>query len=275
VESSGSVRGAGGEIHYEYLGRRERPPVVFFNALNQTVRSWHQYIGPIAEQADVLLWDYPGVGASPAWARTPTFEQLADGLHEITRALGLHGGPVRLLGICFGAGPALEFLRRYREQVDKVVLSGAMLTWEEAYASQRMIDRRLLAEGRVGEAAELFFAHFFSSGFQQAVGADPEHRAALLRKIAASANEMTDRLIGAQLDHLKEVERHHEELAELDVPVKLIAGEQDLVTPPYVQRKILGLLPNASYVEYPGAGHLLYVEEGLRFFTDALEFLSS
>lgn len=272
---SGTVRAAGGELHYEYFGTRERPPVVIFNAVNQTARSWHPHMAGIAAFTDVLLWDYPGVGDSPRWERTPTLEDLAEGLHTITQALGLNDSSLRVLAICFGSGPALEFLRRHHVQVKKVVLSGAMLTWEEAYANQRSFDGKLLADGRIDDAVEHFFAYFFSGGFQQAIDADPEHKAALLRKIKASANEMTEHLLGAQVEYLKGVERLYGDFAALDVPVKLIAGEQDQVTPTYVQRKLLGLLPNASYTEYPGAGHLLYVEEGTRFFTDALTFLLS
>jgi 3-oxoadipate enol-lactonase len=272
---AGTVRAAGGELHYEYFGTRERPPVVVFNAVNQTARSWHQHLAGIAAWTDVLLWDYPGVGDSPRWDRTPTFEELAEGLHAITQELGLTGPSLRLLAICFGSGPALEFLRRHRAQVEKVVLSGALLTWEEAYANQRQFDRKLLAPGRHDEALEHFFAYSFSARFQQAIDADPEHKAALFRKIKATANEMTEHLLGAQVAYLQGVERYYPDFAALDVPVRLIAGEQDMVTPTYVQRKLLHLLPNASYTEYPGAGHLLYVEEGTRFFTDALTFLLS
>jgi 3-oxoadipate enol-lactonase len=270
---SGNVRVAGGELHYEYVGTRERPPVVIFNGINQTVESWRQHVDAIAAWTDLLLWDYPGMGGSPSWGRTPTFEDLADGLHAITRALDLDGGSLRLLAICFGSGPALEFLRRHREQVAKVVLSGAMLTWEESYANQRTCERRLLAENRLDEGAEHFYAYFFSGGFQRAMDANPERKAALLQKIKDGASEMTDRLIVAQLEYLREVEHRHADFAALDVPVKLIAGEHDMIVPTYIQRKILGLLPKASYAEYPGAGHLLYVEAGERFFTDALSFL--
>ncbi len=270
---SGNVRAAGGELHYEYLGTRERPPVVLFNGVNQTIQSWRQHVDPLAAWTDLLLWDYPGMGGSPRWERPPTFEDLADGLHAIARELDLDGGSLRLLAICFGSGPALEFLRRYPEQVAKVVLSGAMLTWEEAYANQRIYERRFLAERRFDEGAEYFYAYFFSSAFQRVMDADQARKAALLERIKAGASEMTDRLIAAQIDYLREVERRHADFAALDVPVKLIAGEQDFITPTYVQRKILGLLPKASYTEYPGAGHLLYVEAGERFFTDALSFL--
>lgn len=272
---SGTVRAAGGELHYEYFGTRERPPVVIFNAVNQTARSWHPHMAGIAAWTDVLLWDYPGIGDSPRWERTPTFEELAEGLHAITQTLALPDPSLRLLAICFGSGPALEFLRRHRAQVEKVILSGAILTWEEAYANQRSFDSKLLMAGRLNDALEHFYAYFFSGGFQRTVDADPDHKAALFRKIMATANEMTQHLLGAQVEYLKDVERHYSEFAALDVPVKLIAGEQDMITPTYVQRKILRLLPNASYTEYPGAGHLLYVEEGTRFFTDALSFLLS
>lgn len=268
---AGTVAGVQGSISYQYFGQGERPLIVPVNALNQRMASWHRYLPRMLERGDVLLWDYPVYEDTPREAYT--VEGFADDLAALLEALGLGGRPLHLLAVCFGSGPAIEFMRRHRAVVRRAVFSGTILTWEESYANQRNVERSLYRDGNLDAIADLFFAYCFSSGFQRMVVSVPPHRSAFVRRIRATVGEPSRLLLESQLDFLQRVEQYHGDYASTDVPIKLLMGQEDMTTPVYVQRKVLALVPGVAYDEYPGAGHLLYVEIEQRFFDDALSFL--
>jgi pimeloyl-ACP methyl ester carboxylesterase len=49
-------------------------------------------------------------------------------------------------------------------------------------------------------------------------------------------------------------------LPQIRVPTVVVVGEQDTLTPPALSEKMAGLIPGASLVKIPGAGHLTPME---------------
>lgn len=63
------------------------------------------------------------------------------------------------------------------------------------------------------------------------------------------------------------------ELSRIRQPTLVIAGTADSYTPPDWQREIAASLPNATYVEIPGAGHLALISRAETFNQVVLEWL--
>ena len=63
------------------------------------------------------------------------------------------------------------------------------------------------------------------------------------------------------------------ELSRIHQPTLLIAGTADSYTPPDWQREIAATLPDATYVEIPGAGHLALISRAETFNQVVLEWL--
>lgn len=61
---------------------------------------------------------------------------------------------------------------------------------------------------------------------------------------------------------------------ELDLPILLISGRQDLIWPPSVLHELCDLLPNARIVEID-SGHSPYFENAAAFNVEVTEFLTS
>jgi pimeloyl-ACP methyl ester carboxylesterase len=53
------------------------------------------------------------------------------------------------------------------------------------------------------------------------------------------------------------LEDNERQLGELDLPVRILWGAEDTWIPPEIGRRFAGLVPGASLVEVPSAGHLL------------------
>jgi len=63
-------------------------------------------------------------------------------------------------------------------------------------------------------------------------------------------------------------------LANIHVPTLLIAGEHDRNAPPSVMKKMAAAIPNCSYLEMKGVGHLQNLEAPDDFDGLLLNFLS-
>jgi 3-oxoadipate enol-lactonase len=276
-DRTGHVAAEGGAgIHYQYFGSGGRPTVVLFNGANQTAAAWHRHLSHLIGKVDVLVWDYRGQGGSTGpQSEEDSFARFADDLRAVVDTLGLPPGSLDLLAVCYGGGPAAEFLLRHRPMVRRALFSGAVLTREEAYVNQRIFDQKLNRAGLAALNAECFFAYALNGMFQRLVGAAPDHKAALLRRIEETMNQTADRAIDVQLRFLAGADARAAAYAAVDLPIHVIAGEEDQMTPTFMQRRIPALFPRCTYAEQPRLGHLLYVENPHGFFADALAFFSA
>ena len=64
-------------------------------------------------------------------------------------------------------------------------------------------------------------------------------------------------------------------LGDIEIPAVCICGSEDLSTPPSAVRSLAQRLPDATYVEIPGAGHLTAVERPAEFGKIVSRFLES
>ena len=68
-------------------------------------------------------------------------------------------------------------------------------------------------------------------------------------------------------------EMTEEKLAQLKVPVLLIAGAADLSTPPSISRVLQSKIPNSELVVAPESGHSVYWEQPEVFNKAVLDFI--
>jgi pimeloyl-ACP methyl ester carboxylesterase len=62
-------------------------------------------------------------------------------------------------------------------------------------------------------------------------------------------------------------------IAESDVPVLLLVGEHDAVTPPHIVEKAAGKVRGARFQVLPNAGHSSYFEQAAAFNAAVLAYL--
>ena len=94
------------ELHRRGRGR----PLLLVHGLGGSVRSWDCIADPLARERELLLFDLPGHGASPAEADSGTFNGLARSLSELIATEGLRG--VDMVGTSMGARLVLDMAHR-------------------------------------------------------------------------------------------------------------------------------------------------------------------
>ena len=162
-------------------------------------------------------------------------------------------------GVSMGGYAALAFLRKYPDRVAGLVLADTRSGADDAAA----LDRRYsAATGPIGgdiAAGADAIAPLIADG-------TPDEVRDELARIAAGVPAPTigwaQRAMAARPDS-------SEILAATHVPVLVIVGELDAITPPAVARQMAALAPEAELVELPGVGHLSPAEDPAGF-ADAL-----
>ncbi len=111
---------AGGyNIHYVDVGSGK--PVVLIPGAFSTYRVWNLLLPKLSQQFRVIAIDYVGVGDSdkPGSEFDYSVRSQADVIADLIRSLDL--GKVRLVGVSYGSGIALNIAGRYPGLVEKVV----------------------------------------------------------------------------------------------------------------------------------------------------------
>ena len=137
---SGFVHADGHDIWYEYFGDGRREAVALLNGLAMSTRAWYGFLPLLADEYDVLLYDYPGQGESSKPDEPTSITRIAQYLDMIMDELGI--ARVHSMGISYGGFIALEFARLYPERLHTLILSGILASREKLFSMYQDISLR-------------------------------------------------------------------------------------------------------------------------------------
>ncbi|WP_251054018.1 alpha/beta fold hydrolase [Streptomyces sp. ISL-66] len=293
--TSGTARAEDGtSLHYEVdelpeEGKRRRlrrkapapPTVVFCHGYCLAQDSWHFQRAALRGLVRAVYWDQrshgrSGRGLAQAQGEPVTFEQLGRDLRAVIDAAAPEG-PLILVGHSMGGmtvmGLADQFPELVRDRVAGVVLVGTSSgrLHEVTYglpsvgfgAVRRLLPGVLRALGSQVELVEKgrrATADLFASMVKMYSFASPD--------VDPGVARFAERLIeGTPIDVVAEFYpafQTHDKTAVLqrfaDIPVTVIAGDRDMVTPPGHSQAIKDALPSAELVVLESAGHLMMLE---------------
>lgn len=212
--SKGYCATSAGQVHYCVTPRRDGGLVAF---LHQTASSSAMYAGVMTELADsvgCVALDTPGFGESFTPAVPPTIADYAAALHEALQRLGVN--ECCLFGHHTGAAIAVQIAHTHPNLVRKLILCGPPLLNSSQIESlkQGLPPFEIQADGQ----------HLVRV-WERLRRRDPElslditHRETLLTLVAGTAAAHTYRAVFSY--------DFAAQLAELDLPILVMAGEDD------------------------------------------------
>ena len=217
-----------------------RPTVLLLHAFPLDARMWDgQRAALEAAGHRIVAPDLPGPVPElgfDVWAR---------------RVLGLVDGAFVPVGCSMGGYLAFELWRQARERIPALALVDTRATPDTPEQREARNDAiRLL--GEAGRAAfwDDLAPRLFAAGFDTAV----EARA---REIALE--QPLTGLVAAQ-ETIRDRPDSRPTLATIDVPVLVLVGEEDGMTPPADAEAMAAAVDGARLVRIPGAGHLSPLE---------------
>lgn len=207
--------------------------LVFVPALGSDARSWR----PVAD----ILGDK--VSSVVVRADGSSIEAMADHV--------LEQSPLEffLVGNSMGGYVSLEIALRKTGRVRGLALLNSSAV--AADSDRRANSRRLVEKARAGE---------FDQAVTMISDAVAPHRPDVAELAATMARDLGDEVFIAQQTAVSNRRDRRVELATLDVPTLVIAGEHDAITPVALGSEVADSVPGAELVVLPGVGHLSTLE---------------
>jgi len=237
--------------------------VLFLHGLGHSRIAWDRQLEDLSDRWRCVAWDLPGFGASEP-LEDMTFPAIANAAIALLDRLGADSA--HLVGLSFGGQHALHVALDHPERVRSLVLADTSPVFGlDGTTREEWIDQRLepLRAGLTpADIAESVMIGVSGPGFS---GPDFDLAVAAMERLTPGAYEDAVRCLP---DH-----DVRDALATIGVPTLVVVGELDPSTPPNVARLLAAGIPNASFVEMSGIGHLTPNEAPQEFNRLVREFL--
>ncbi len=251
-------------IAYDFVGAG--PPVLFLHGIGGNRTNWREQLLACAGQYRAMAWDARGYGQSDDYAGPLDFASFAD---DVIRLLDhLEIAKIPIVGLSMGGRIAQDLYFRYPGRVAALVLCDSFPGTTPTLPPQEredFIDLRkgpLVAGKSLREMAGPLVKTLLSAD------AAPAHRRQLAASIEALHRESYIKTIEATMRYDRPVD-----IATISVPVQLIYGAEDRLTPPAIGRAMAETIPGARLAVIEGAGHLANMERTEAFNEVLLDFL--
>lgn len=257
----------GTSLAYNVVGHGEA--LVFANGYTTSNFFWRDIHDHLRTQAKLVTWDYKGHGRSaPAETTDGTsMRALVDDMARVMDAAGVERAT--LLGFSMGSQVILEAWRHFPERIR------GMVSVLGPY--QSMLDTAIHPRigGSIHQALRLTGPRSFSLLHHGAYGVlrlPQAHR--LGRKLRIAGSAAPDEDLTTYIRHFGQIhpptvreiglaaQGHSAEdlLYSIDVPVLIVAGSEDLFSPPHLGEMMHARLPDSELITVPGATHMGLVE---------------
>ena len=251
----GVARVNGCELYYEQFGAGE--PILFMHGgLGLDLTSLRPYHDPLADSARLVYYDHRWCGRSGRVGE-PDHAMWQDDAAGLLDALAIERATI--YGHSYGAWLALGFALRYPQRVRRLVLCGASPAFDYApdlarferthpaalnaltasFAQPPATDRELAALWT--KILPMYF-----------VGPVPPDLAARCHASAGGYARGSQALAGFTL-----VDR----LGELRMPIDILTGSHDFITPIAQAQRLAALAPNVRVTEFAHSGHFPFIEQ--------------
>ena len=267
----------GVRLHVEQTGDPDAPlTVIYVHGFTVTQECWWFQRRDLSDLGRSVFYDQRSHGRSErADARSCTIQQLGDDLHSVLDQCAPHG-PVVLLGHSMGGMTIMALAEKHPELFGERVTGVALLATSSgematvtmglpALASKVLLRlvplapqagrRARIIEQRRREDTDI--GYVLTDRIAYGERSSPALVGLMQRMIAQCSIEAFTAFLPTFYDH-----NRREALAGLSsVPVLVLVGAADLLTPYEHNRAIADALTESTFALVPGAGHMVILEE--------------
>jgi pimeloyl-ACP methyl ester carboxylesterase len=232
--------------------------VLLIAGLSDPAEAWTEQLEGLSGSWRVTAYDNRGSGRTPLPDGPMTTATMADDAAAVIRAVGADS--VHVCGFSGGSAIAQELALRYPDAVRSLVL---MSTYAEpdAYFRATFESWRRLARNASDERAMLedFFLWIYTAR-AHASGLVAQ----LIDETLAFPHPQSTEAFLAQIDALVN-HSAYDRLPQIDVPTLVLAGGDDITTPPRLGRIVADRIPGARFEVMPGEAHQPFQESPVAF----------
>lgn len=255
-------------LHYDTIGPRDRPPLLFLHGFMGRGADWSHVAESIRDDAFCLMVDLPGHGASvglpkSAYAMDAAVRQLV----EVLEAENISACTV--VGYSMGGRTALHLACDHPERCRQLVLESSSPGLDTA--AQRA-DRRRVDRSRARQITgdfEAFLHDWYRMPLFESLAQHHLIEAMVERRRSNVPAELAQSLHGMGTGAQRSL---WERLSTLRIPTLAVTGALD---DKYcgVTRRMAALAPHLRSIIVPGAGHSVHAERPDAFITHLRRFI--
>jgi pimeloyl-ACP methyl ester carboxylesterase len=251
-------------LHVEEQG--DGAPLLLVEGLGQSMWAWREQVPVLAERFRTIAFDTRGTGRSPVPDEPYWIPDLADDAAAV-----LDGRAAHVVALSMGGYVSLTLALARPELVRSLVLVGTGAGGPERVPRPDHVREAFAAAQGLPleEYGRATMPYTFAAGWPER---NPERFEEILR---ARLEHPTP--YGTIDTHMAACYRYYDEgcpVERIDAPALVVHGDEDLIVPVDNGRMLAARLPNARYVELPGRGHNVPLEDPGTFNRLVLDFLT-
>jgi 2-succinyl-6-hydroxy-2,4-cyclohexadiene-1-carboxylate synthase len=248
-------------LHVEVTGSGSRLALV--HGFTQSGRTWGPAGEELGRRYQIVALDAPGHGRSSSVAA-----DLPGGADLMADALSAHGGPAAWIGYSMGGRFALHVALRHPRLVEKLVLVSTTAGLDDPAERQaRRESDEALADRVEAEGVEPFLRWWLA---QPLFATLPDPLAQVETRLDGSAAGLAESLRRAGTGTQDPLWEH---LADLEMPVLVVAGELDTKYRALADRLHGAIGSNSTVAVIEGAGHACHLEKPVEFVQTVCDWL--
>lgn len=246
-------------LYYKDSGKGVPLTLLHSFPLDHTI--WLDLVPDLEDTCRIVLPDLRGHGLSPVPEGPYSMKAMAEDVVALLDNLGIE--KTVLAGNSMGGYVALAFARYFPQR-----LSALALVASHAYADS--VEKKKLRISSIAQIEKEGVIPFFS-GMPEKLSYNREV-ANFSRDIISRANR--DGVIGTQAAMAQRPDSI-DLLSGLDVPIMIIAGQNDQLIPIETSRNMAQEIKGSGLIEIPGAGHLPMLDNSTETAAALLSFIKS
>jgi 3-oxoadipate enol-lactonase len=251
--------------YYDDKGPKNGVPIIFIHGFPFDSSTWQSQVNVIPERFRTITYDVRGHGQSEAGPTPYSLEFFVDDLFALIKKLELDQ-PI-LCGLSMGGYIALRAFERWPALFRALILCD---TRSEGDSNQAKINRanaiKTIREFGTTQFAEDSVKNLFWEGNANNRIAEIKNVKEIIEKTSPDVICATSMALAARTDTT-------EVLADIKVPVLIIVGEHDKITPPIASESLHEVIKDSELVVIKNAGHLSNLENPLDFNEALVGFL--
>ncbi|MBT06781.1 MAG: alpha/beta hydrolase [Rhodospirillaceae bacterium] len=239
-------------IHFSKLGNG--PPIVFLHGIGGNRTNWTAQQLRMSSTYTTIAWDARGYGKSDDYEGPLCFHDFAEDLERLLDFNKIE--KAHMVGLSMGARILMDFYPTNKERVATLTLCDCFFSYKKALSPEKQKEfielrqRPLLAGKPLSELAPTLI--------QSLVGPNCSDQAQ--KQLYQS---ILDIHVSSYLKTIEATTKFNAtgSLSDISVPVQLIFGEHDKLTPPSVGAFMHSQLPNSNLNIISDSGHLSNIEQ--------------
>ena len=247
-----------GTIETYYDRRGDGPEVLLIAGLGDPAEAWELQLQGLSDRYTVTAFDNRGTGRVPLRDEPLSLEMLADDAAALLRALDVPAAHV--MGFSMGSAIAQHLALRNPELVQSLVLCS---TWGRSDAYWRAMGDswRWMIDSAPDERSfyEAFFVWVYTRRAHDDGTVDQ-----IIEEAMAFPHQQPPEAMQCAIDAMRDHDLL-DRLPDIAVPTLVIAGGNDIVTPPALGRQVAEAIPGARFELMEGEAHQPFQEVPDRF----------